>query len=281
MVPGVQEEQKTQSVVERPAVEKPAVKKLRSRLSWKALLYHPLTWLAIGAHVVLLVVPFNPDKPVAVEPEESEEEIDESIPVDILNLSALSAPEPPPDAPLPEPVTTPPAPTAAPPPAEVPAPPAVTAEPAVPDPATPTPATPDPPEEDPPPPAYDPGGDQTAFTGNLGRLGLNAYTFLPEPGMFPNGNSDRFLNFADPNNPVPLSGSLGAQLNDKQPGNVLGVMQDAYAGSGLVFTEWTPYEGEKLYQLSNPDGKPFMYVSVVDMNGSSLLVMWSEDPTQS
>lgn len=276
MVPGVKEERKTQ-----PTVEKPAMKRLRSRLTWKTLLYHPLTWLAIGAHIVLLVVPFNPDKPAAVEPEEPEEEIDESIPVDILNLSALSAPQPPPDAP--EPATPPPpAPTAAPPPPSAPPPPAASsvpepAAPVAPEPATPEPASPVAPE--PATPAYSPGGDQNAFTGNLGNLGLNSYTFLPDAGMFPSGNGDRFLDLSDPNTPGPLPGSLGAQWNDKQPGDVLGVMQDAYAGSGLIFTEWTPYEGEQVYQLSNPDGNPFMYVSVVNMNGSSLLVMWPDDPS--
>lgn len=281
MLPGVKEEQETQ-----PVIEKAAVKKLRFsigeawplRLTWRALLYHPLTWLAVGAHIGLLVVPFNPDNPAAVEPEEPEEAIDASIPVDILNLSALSAPEPPPDAPNPGPVTPPPAPTAAlPPPTAAPVP-AAEPAPAALEPAAPPetePATPPPP----PPPAYSPGGDQNAFTGNLGNLGLNTFPYLPELSSFPNENGDKFLDFTDKDNPVPRSDSLGAQWTDKQPDNVLGLMQDAYAGSGLLFTEWTPYEGDVVYQLSNPDGNPFMYVSVVNTNGSSLLVMWPDDPS--
>ena len=158
----------------------------KRRLTLKNILYHPLTWVAVGVHIVLLIIPFNPEPPEATKDTSDQSEEIESIPVDILNLSEIATSEPPP-APLASPPPSAPAPASAtlPQPAPLPADPAL-ADSALADPA---PADPGPrpeaqlgPTADLAPvqplqqsPAYDPSEDQRQFIQNLDGLGLGGY----------------------------------------------------------------------------------------------------------
>lgn len=254
----------------------------------KKVLYHPLTWLAVGVHIALLFVPFSPTSPSVAQSEAPEEEADESIPVDILNLADISAPTPPAD--VPPPATSPPpaaAPPTAPPPTAAPAPaPAAPEQPApAPTPAVPaeTPAAaPIEASSPPPPPAYDPSGDQQVFVGHIDAIGIKNYRDqlgLPGANTFPKGNGATFLDFANPAMPAPTAGARDAVWMDKQPLDVLAKLKETYEPAGVTFTQLDSYGGELLYQLINPDGQPFMHVSLVDFaTGSSLLVMWSDSP---
>jgi len=252
----------------------------RKRVTWKRVLYHPLTWLAVSLHVGLLVVPFNPAPPVSVEPEEETEEADEAIPIDLLNLSELatSAPPPPPDSP-PPPANTPPAPAAPaaqPPAAQAPAPP-------VPDPAqSPAAQVPDPvqptPDPAPPPPAYDPSGDQQLFVQNLGAIGLNTYDLsaigLPTAREFKEPANAPFFLSGD----QPVASAKSIQQIDKEPGDVYSQVTSSYASTGITFTQEPAYGGEELYHAVTPDNQTLMYFSLVRLKGSTLLVIWNEKP---
>ncbi|MEL6900730.1 MAG: hypothetical protein AAFP07_07250 [Cyanobacteria bacterium J06606_4] len=257
----------------------------RTRLTLKRVLYHPLSWIAVGVHLVLLVVPFDPNKPQAVEPEP--EEVEESIPVDILNLAEIASPTPPPEEPAAPPPETPPAaapsaappaaPSAAPPAAEV-APEPAAAEPVVPDSVAPEPAA----QAPPPPPAYDPGQDQQVFVNNINAIGIDNYTDtlgLPPESYFAAGSAGFFLSYADPNAPAPLPNARSAVWMDKQPGAVLEQLKATYEPGGVTFTQLDNYGGEVLYALQTPAGDTFMHISLVGFRlGSSLLVMWESSP---
>ena len=93
-----------------PSSTQPTKQPAGRRITLKKVLYHPLTWLAVGFHVLLLVVPFGggANSDLAETPEEDSEA---AIPVDLLNLSDIATSTPPPLEP----------PVAAPPPAVAPA----------------------------------------------------------------------------------------------------------------------------------------------------------------
>lgn len=265
--------------------ERSPLRLITDRFTISQVLHHPLTWLAVGFHALLLVVPFDPS-PSAAPPETIEEKAPEEAAIDILSLSEISTPEPPAPA-APEP---PPAPPAAAPPAAAPAPsaprsasgsvaPAAAATNAVPPaagasvPATTAPAG-DPP---PPPPAYDPSADQEIFIGNLGAIGLTDYTAaqgLPETRFFRHPeNAGTFLNGS-----APAAGAKDARWMDKGPDDVLSQLKTTYGPSGIVFNQLDNYGGELLYQLVTAEGQPFMYISLVSLKGSSLLVIWQGNP---
>lgn len=256
----------------------------RKRVTWKRVLYHPLTWLAVGLHVALLVVPFDPSPPIAIEPEEEAEETDEAIPIDLLNLSEIATSEPPPETPPAEP--PPAAPPAPAPPQAAPAPPptaqAPTPDPVqqTPDPAqqTPDPVQPPPEPTQPPPPAYDPSGDQQLFVQNLGAIGLNTYDLaavgLPTAREFKEPANAPFFLAGD--SPVPNAKSV--QQIDKEPGDVFDQVTSSYASTGITFTQEQAYGGEELYHAITPDGNTLMYFSLVRLKGSTLLVIWNEQP---
>ena len=258
------------------------------RLTLKKVLYHPLTWLAVGFHGLLLVVPFDPSAPSVTDPEPQEEETDEAIAVDILNLSEIASSTPPP-AETPPPVTPPPVavPVAAPPvvppiPAEIPA--ELPVEEAVEEapieeeaPVAETPVQPeasvDPPLE-PQPPAYDPGQEQGVFVSGLDSLSVQNYTEslgLPDPGLFSKGNAAYFINGTEP-----AAGALQAQWMDKSPDDIFGELQPLY--QGVTFNPLDNYGDELLYELQNPNGQSIAFISLVDLKGSSLMVMWSTNP---
>ncbi|MEL6778234.1 MAG: hypothetical protein AAFO06_13350 [Cyanobacteria bacterium J06597_16] len=254
------------------------------RLTARKVLYHPLTWLAVGFHGLLLFVPFNPG-PVSVEEdvEIAEEPEEDAIPIDILNLSDIATATPPAEAP---PTATPPAPPSAavaPAPATVPAPaepeplvadeevPIDIADPDIADPL----GTPD--EEVPTQPAYDPGQDQTLFIDNLGQMALGDYTAdqgLPPANFFREpGNAGYFLA-----GEIPVAGAKDARWMDKGPDAVLDELQRSYAASGITFSQLDDYGGEVLYELKTPTGESFMFISLARLKGSSLLVIWQGDP---
>ncbi len=263
-----------------------------SRLTIKQVLYHPLTLLAVGVHVLLLVVPFNLSPSVAP-PEKPEEEAPEEAAIDILSLSEISTPEPP----VPAASEPPPAPPAAAPPsaalrsapvsaaspaaapaASRSAPVSAAAAPAALAPGPSAPATAAPAGKPSPPlPAYDPSADQEIFIGNLGAIGLTDYTAaqgLPEPRFFRQPeNASSFLNGT-----VPAAGAKDARWMDKGPDDVLNQLKTTYGPSGIVFNQLDNYGGELLYQLVTAAGEPFMYISLVSLKGSSLLVIWQGNP---
>ncbi|MEM6452800.1 MAG: hypothetical protein AAF703_21095 [Cyanobacteria bacterium P01_D01_bin.105] len=253
---------------------------LRRRVTWKRVLYHPLTWLAVGLHVALLVVPFDPAPPIAVEPEEDVEPEDEAIPIDLLNLSEIATSEPPPAEPLP---AEPPAPQQAPPVAPPPAAQAPQPDPVQsnPDPAQQTPeATTQPTQAptQPPPPAYDPSADQQLFVQNLGAIGLNTYNLdaigLPAARDFKEpANAPYFLN-----GETPVPNARSVQQIDKEPGDVFEQVQSSYASTGITFTQELAYGGEELYHAVTPEGQTLMYFSLVRLKGSTLLVIWNGQP---
>ncbi|MEO0520966.1 MAG: hypothetical protein AAF171_27140 [Cyanobacteria bacterium P01_A01_bin.116] len=254
------------------------------RLTARKVLYHPLTWLAVGFHGLLLFVPFNPG-PVSVEEdvEIAEEPEEDAIPIDILNLSDIATATPPAEAP---PTATPPAPPSAavaPAPATVPAPaepePLVADEEVLIDIADPDIADPlgTPDEEVPKQPAYDPGQDQTLFIDNLGQMALGDYTAdqgLPPANFFREpGNAGYFLA-----GETPVAGAKDARWMDKGPDAVLDELQRSYAASGITFSQLNDYGGEVLYELKTPTGESFMFISLARLKGSSLLVIWQGDP---
>lgn len=282
----VQQENQSVDTPPEQTAEQAAEQTKGRRITLKKVLYHPLTWLAIGFHVLLLVVPFGggADSDLAATPEE---ETDEAIPVDLLNLSDIATSTPPP-AETPPAAAPPPPPTAAPPaqppppspsqaaaPEPAAAPPTEVAEPAA---APVEPAAPDPvavPQEA-PPPAYDPAQDQSVFIANLGAVGLNDYTDqgLPTPNFFRNPeNAGYFLN-----GDAPAQGAASARWVDKSPNDVLAQLQTSYAPTGIAFTKLDDYAGEMLYQLTTPTGETFMHVSLVRLKGSTLLVIWQDRP---
>lgn len=253
------------------------------------LLYNPLTWLAIGAHVLLLLVPFDPSVKTAEVIEEPEAEEDESIPVDILNLSALSRPEPPetppptePPPPTSVPVDVPP-PPAVPIPSESPVSPAASTDPPPAfDPSTPPDPT-DPPEPTPPP--YNANGDRTQFLSNLdGLQGLSSYrgtaNELPAALNFGRkGHGSYFLDFSNPNVTVPLANSLDAiWYKDSQVADVVQTMRNSYEPYDYQLLQVDDYAQEELYELIEPEGNTVMFVSAVNFPGSVLLVMWPDNP---
>lgn len=259
--------------------------RLAKRLTLKKVLYHPLTWLAVGFHALLLTVPFDPSAPVEAEPEEAQaEEIDEAIPIDILNLSEISTDTPPvatpPEAipPAAPPVAAPP--VAAPPvvlPSELPLEEALPVE-EVPVDALPVEELPV--EEvpvEPPPVAYDPGQDQTLFIDNLGAMALGDYTDaqgLPPANFFREpANAGYFLD-----GEAPVAGARDARWMDKGPDAVLTELQSTYESSGITFTQLDSYGGEELYELNTATGESFMFVSLARLKGSSLLVIWQSNP---
>lgn len=255
------------------------------RLTLKKILYHPLTWAALVVHVVLLVVPFESGEPEAVEESTEQSEAVESIPVDILNLTEIATSEP-----LPEPpAATPPpsAPAIAPPrPAPVPAEPvppttALEVQPEVVPAEVPAQT---PPLEETPVPAYDPSADQQVFIQNLDSIGLEGYGegLLPSARDFRKGtDSSYFINesVVDGITDVqPVAKARDARRLDKEPAVILTELRETYATVGLSFAENGEYGGETLYQLTKEDGSVIMHLSLVQLQGSTLLVIWQADP---
>ena len=248
------------------------------------LLYSPLIWLAVGAHVLLLVVPFDPSVKTEEVVEEPEAEIVESIPVDILNLSAIASSTPPPEAAPPAPVSAaPPAPVSVPTPVEVPAPPVVNEAPAEAQPENlrveALPLEDAPVEES---PAYYPSADSGVFLESINRfseVGIQTYgDQLPTENSFSSkGNGQSFLVIgADiTQNSSPVDGALNAIWMDKNLDQILPLLSQTYGGD---FAPVGEYAQEPVYELRNPQGEVVIHVSLVSLKGSTLLVTWESSP---
>lgn len=254
------------------------------RPTLKKLLYHPLTWIAVGFHVLLLVVPLSqrPPNDVSVEEKTNPEE---EVAIDILNLSDIAASSPPPEnIPPPEASPVPPLPAApAPAPRQVavaaagaPTTPAapVTSAPAAGAPAASAPAGSTPPPGT-PPPAFDPAPAQGVFISGLGNLGVRDNTAVGMPDKKSFRRPENFENFVSGTEPV--AAAKEARWLDDEPADLLPVIQSTYAQSNITFTQLSNYGGEPLYQLTT-DGQTILYMSIVALEGSSLLVMWENNP---
>lgn len=272
--------------------------------TFKKVLYHPLTWAALGLHALLLTVPFSTEPSAVVEEEAIAEE---AISVDLLNLSEIATSTPPPPqseaalapetalAPvtsssvIPLPSASAPAPTAAPAAAasanqssaaNMPVQPA----------ATPQPTQPTAPQ----PSEYDSTQDRGVFIQGLdsiGAMGLNDLSGqgLPLATDFVKGNATSFLGptalATDFRNPVSVAaagalppGAASARRIDSQAKDVLKKIQAGYANTGITFNPASDYGGEPLYELKKPTGETFAFVSLVSFQGSSLMVLWTDNP---
>ncbi|PZO47312.1 MAG: hypothetical protein DCF15_19160 [Phormidesmis priestleyi] len=265
----------------------------------KKVLYQPLAGLALGLHLLLLIVPFNPSKPAPAESEKPPEE-EAVIPVDILNLADVSAPEPPapslakiaptqPSSQTPNQTQIQSQSSAALPPRSSAA---VPNSPSNPQPADPPNQPADgnqlsdgnqPPDGSQPtdnsqPPAYDPGPQRSAFIGNLGNIGLTTYPDrLPQPRFFKRPeNAGSFLTNTDP--PALVDGADSSVWMDKGVSTVFAQLKSTYEPSGVSFNPLDNYGGEVLYELLDNTGQPFQYVSLVELKGSTLIVNWPERP---
>lgn len=302
----------------------------------KKALYHPLTWLALGLHALLLVIPLNSHLP-ATEPEAHEPEVSEEVAVDVLNLSDVATATPPSQKPV--------VPTSAVPPAAArqaaPSPAAAAAAPFNPAPSAPvypsaianqtrpaqSYAAASPPSTSPrassaasssagpvaadssvaaasvtagsaaannsavgagspaaaAPPAYDPNPDRGVFISGLSTLGVQDNTSsvgLPADAKAfrrPDGFGF-FINNQNPSNPQPVTGAKDARWLGKPSAELLPMLQSTYAPSNITFTQLDDYGGEPLYELKTAQGQVFMYVSLVELKGSSLLVTWENKP---
>ncbi len=266
----------------------------KRRLTLKKILYHPLAWVAVGAHILLLVVPFDSSSSEAIEDTSEQPEELESIPVDILNLSEIATSEPPPPNP---PASLPPS---------APAPASAIAPQPAPLPVDTTSSDVDPGQEgqleaqvsadlssaqqttSEQLSAYDASGDQRQFIQNLDGLGLGGYTNANGERSLPGANSFRknvdpsyFITETGtrPNTVVsPVAGARDARWLDKEPANALTDLQATYSTVGVSFTQLEDYGGEPLYELTTANGDAFMHISLVKLIGSTLLVVWQADP---
>ncbi|MEM6518238.1 MAG: hypothetical protein AAF722_02780 [Cyanobacteria bacterium P01_C01_bin.70] len=241
---------------------------------WQCLIA-PLMGFSIVLHIALLFVPLPTLAPPEEENiEEKTSEEDEDAPIDILALSDIAVPELPPEAPPEQPqASAPPPPDAVPPP---------------PDPAQVPETPPEPSSEeqlpvddglDDGPPSFDPTVATNQFLGDLSGLGVQDYTSdfgLPTPDLLRNPGSA--VCFIDPSG-GPVAGVRVVNWLDKEPQTLLREnLQEVYGPQGITFEPLPAFCGELYYQGLTPDGKPFMTISLVTLEGSTLLVVWEVPP---
>lgn len=266
--------------LEKPdAPERPPSTSIRSagwRWQW---LMAPLMGISILLHIALLFVPLPSFTPPAEEvAAEAAPEEEEDAAIDILALSDIAAPEPPP-----EPLVEAPPPSAAqappPPPEAVPPPP---------EPQTVPAASPEPVVAAPPPiatgmesaaPSFDPAAATNQFIGDIAGLGVEDYTSelgLPPPDHLRNpGNAACFLQPGGGTAP----GVRVANWLDKEPQTLLREnLQDVYGPRGITFEELPPFCGERYFRGITAEEQPFMTFSLVTLAGSTLLVVWETPP---
>ncbi len=275
----------------------------QSKLSWiqqvLRVLYHPLFLASVVLHGLFLLapIPSTPEPPVA-------EETEDEAPVDLLGLAELTPPEPPEPSPQPTPQVAPPpppvspipqpqalAPAPVPPPAVVPPEPAPAAPTPQSSPTEPAPATTPTPAPQ-PTPTFDPQADQQAAISGLDNLSQQAYpeqlsanviynyltgrdgpkyqglvgTFFTADGLAQGGIQT-------------LPGILQYRLYDKGVLETLEQLQATYGSQGNTFTEATPnYANQPLYEMRNSDGQLVFHLSLVPLEGSTVLVLWNVDP---
>jgi hypothetical protein len=257
---------------------KPSPRKVGWRWQW---LIAPLMGISILLHIALLFVPL-PTQTIAGEDAEETEtsEADEEGPIDILSLSDIAAPEPPPEPPPEQPQQQP----------QQQAPPPAGAVPPPPDPeqvVEDLPAEEDVFEEELPideglgdaPPSFDTGAATDQFIGDISGLGVVDYTSefgLPTPDLLRNpGHAACFI---DPSGGA-VAGVRVANWLDKEPQTLLREnLQDVYGPRGITFNEMSPFCGERYFQAFTAEGQPFMTFSLVQLQGSTLLIVWETPP---
>jgi hypothetical protein len=248
--------------------------------------------ISLLAHIALLFVPL-PDwsSPEEQVPEEETPEEKAEGPIDILSLSEIAAPEPPPEA-LPEQPqqAAPQQQAASPPSGSVPAPPdpdqiqEAADETALADEAEGDFYDDELPTEDDlasSTPAFDGAAATDQFVGDLSGLGVGDFTDdqgLPPPEFLRNpGNAGCFIDPAA--GPGPLSNTRVTRWLDKEPQTLLREnLKEVYEPRGIVFNELPPFCGERYFQAITAEGNPFMTFSLVQLTGSTLLVVWATPP---
>jgi len=264
--------------LEKPdAPERPKSKSVSPGWRWQWLIA-PLMGFSIILHIALLFVPLPSLAPPAEEltAEETPEE-DEEAPIDILALSEIAAPEPPPETPPEQPqqaqAQAPPPPDAVPPPPDPQQVPEAPSAEVV--------NEPPPIEEglDNAPPSFDPAATTDQFLGDLSGLGVQDYTSelgLPPPEYLRNpGNAACFL---DPSGGL-VPGVRVANWLDKEPQTLLREnLQDVYGPRGITFEELPSYCDERYFRGVTAEGQPFITLSLVTLEGSTLLVVWETPP---
>lgn len=269
---------KTLEKKDAPQLAQPSVRSKKRRWQW---IIAPLMGISVILHIALLFVPLPSWDSAAEEAaEEATPEAEEEAPIDILSLSEIAAPEPPPEPPPEQPQPAPPEP--APPPSG----------------AVPPPPDPQQVEELPPEaefveeelpaeegfeaeasPSFDPGAATEQFLGDISGLGVVNYTSqfgLPTPDLLRNpGNAACFIDPAG----GPVSGVRVANWLDKEPQTLLREnLQDVYGPRGITFEELEPFCGERYFRALTAEGQPFMTLSLVRLEGSTLLVVWETPP---
>lgn len=266
-----------------PLAHQPPVQKHVWRWQW---LLAPLLGISAGLHIALLFIPLPEWAPTEQEEPEALPPETENAPIDILSLSEIAAPpppEPPPSAPPPQPPQPAPAPTGA-------------ARPPVPTQAT----EPSEPEEEEAffedeqsdellsddssaeenTSAFDVSVATQQFVGNLTGLGVNDFTAdlgLPQSDNFREpGNASCFI---DPATGGPVANAREARWLDKEPQALLQENLPAtYGPSDITFNELENFCGERYFEAIAAEGQTFMKFSLVQMQGSTLLVLWANPP---
>lgn len=248
-------------------------------------------------HGLLLMAPVGSEAPSKAEETSAEEE----VPVDILNLQEFSAPEgsttalatPPPVLPPMQPAapTRGAVPALPPPPRETVPNPKAISQPQAPQAAPQATPTPQPSAsiQPSPAPSFDPQPSRQQFLSGLGNLGVTDYTDsmgLPPAKLFRRPENLPFFFQPDSINGSqlqPLAQVQQARWIDKEPDAVLeNSLQKVYGSAGVTFEEQPAgYGGERFFVAKTPAGQPFLYISLVQLKGSTLLVIWNENPAVS
>ncbi|ASC74005.1 hypothetical protein XM38_049790 [Halomicronema hongdechloris C2206] len=265
----------------------------RSQRSWKRL-YYPLILLSILLHGLLLVAPL-PSQPDPAEEEEETETEDEAEVVDLLSISSLVSEEPPP----PEPAT--PQPTAAPPPQTTR--PAAPRQPVVPDTYPPEPVTRDPATSAPAENAglVAPTAPESNFTidpqrqnqalqgvtvmGRTGSSNFNITDLFPVAAWgkglnnLPSGDRRCFFSSISQNNYALVDGAIDLLYISR---NIELVEREDLVqsfepkGYTLVPSE-QDYCNHPLIEVQEA-GQPLLYVSLIDLKGTTIVIFWSTNP---
>lgn len=244
----------------------------------------PLFIISVTLHILILAVPWSSRPSASVEETVETEASTEPEVVDILSIATQVPPETSPeDSAPPPPQGTQPVP---PPSALPPNPDRLSPESAPADPADPA----DPPPEDtfqatttdPPAPAFDPGAAQNDFAVNIGNVGVADYTDrlgLPPRRNFRNpATADQFLVNPDSDSPTSPPNARLARWLDKEPDTILQQLTGTY-GATLDFAELPLYHNERFFvALEKQSGNPAFYLSLVQLQGSTLMVMWNSPP---
>ncbi|WP_346292750.1 hypothetical protein [Sphaerothrix gracilis] len=271
----------------------------RSRSPLWHWLYHPLVIVSIVLHGLLLVVPV----PSALDPEAEVSEVEELpepeaeiVPVDILNLAPPPVTPPPPAAKPTQPPSTP---------ARAPAPPAAEKLAQLQESLTDEERQDLQSDTD----TDESGADEQDFNQSLEEDSSATFDYEAQGQFFGSfdqvdyGNFDQTDKWDSLYSPLienyltPEQQSLFFDSNRQPVADVsvfkyitrnvdLVAKEDlrqtaAAAGLGFEQAQYELYGGQRFYTLSNADGTPAAYVSLVDLRGGTAVLVWQTDPRQS